>query len=419
MRVLMISDFYPPHIGGTELQVQMLSRELARRGHRVAVATTGYGDALSFEIDQGVRVYRSLAGWNRALAPLYENREHLYHPPLPDPGIMAGLQRIVARERPDIVHAHGLSVYSFIGLKAWSKAKLVVTLHNYGLVCPMTTYLNNGQPCTGPAYTKCIRCVRSVHGAAKAVLLTNGLRVSSYLHRYVDQFIAVSSDVRDASSAGAGHISKPIVVAPNFIPDGLAEEAYRAERPDFLPPTDGYILYVGRQSNHAHKGLDVLLEAYEGLTDPPPLVALIADYGRAPARMPEGVIVARNVPHSQVMAAWAHCGLGVVPSVVVEAFGIVAVEAMACGKPVIASAIGGLREVVVDGETGVLVAPGDANALRQALQGLLADPARRARLGAAGRRRARVFSASSVTNKIEEIYSGVLSQNQEVPAWQV
>ena len=416
MRVLMISDFYPPHIGGVERQVQTLSRELARRGHQVSVATTRYAESPVFEVDEGVRVYRQLAGWNRALAPLYENREHLFHPPLPDPGIMAGLRRVIKQERPDIVHAHGLSVYSFIGLKAWSKAKLVATLHNYALVCPMTTYLHDGQACSGPDYAKCINCVRSQHGGARAFLLTTGLKLSSYLHRYVDQYIAVSSDVRDASSVATGQASRPIEVVPNIISDDAADQAKRAERPTFLPPADDYILYVGRQSDHAYKGLDILLEAYSGLVDPAPLVLLIADYGSAPARLPDGVIVVRNVPHDQVMAAWAHSALGVVPSVVVEAFGIVALEAMACGKPVVASAIGGLREVVVDGITGQLVPPGDVTALRVALQGLLADPLRREQLGAAGRERAHLFNSSNVTSRIEDIYAGVLANDRRYSA---
>lgn len=409
MRVLLISDFYPPHIGGVEHHVQMLARELAHRGHDVAVATTKYRAAPTFEVDDGVRVHRSLAGWRLALAPLYENREHLYHPPAPDPGVMAGLRRVVEQERPEIVHAHGLSVYSFIGLKGWSKAKLVVTLHNFGLVCPITTYLHRGEPCSGPGYTKCVGCARSQHGLGKAALLTSGLTVSSYLHRYVDRYIAVSSAVRDASRRGVGKRSAEIAVVPNFIADASVQEAACTERPAFLPPTDDYILYVGRQSDRSYKGLNVLLEAYAGLANLAPLVVLIADYGSKVTSLPRGVTVARDVPHAQVMAAWAHCALGVVPSVVVEAFGLVALEAMVCGKPVVASASGGLREVVVDGVTGLLVPPGDSVALREAMRTLLIDPALRARMGARGRDRARLFSPYLVVSRIEQIYAEVLS----------
>jgi glycosyltransferase involved in cell wall biosynthesis len=70
-----------------------------------------------------------------------------------------------------------------------------------------------------------------------------------------------------------------------------------------------------------------------------------------------------------------------------EGFGLVAAEAMAHGKPVVASAVGGLLDLVVDGETGLLVPPGDVEALRAALERLLGDPELRRRLGAAGRDR--------------------------------
>ena len=117
----------------------------------------------------------------------------------------------------------------------------------------------------------------------------------------------------------------------------------------------------------------------------------------------------RNAPHALVMAAWAHAAVGVVPSVWPEPFGQVAIEAMACGRAVIASNVGGLRDVVVDGETGLMVPPGDVTALREALRMLLSDPARRARMGEAGRRRAQAFFASTVVRRIEQVYAQVLA----------
>ena len=405
MRVLMISEFYPPHIGGVEQYVQSVSRQLVQRGHQVAVAAMQYASSPPFECDRGVHVYR-LAGWNRALAPLYENREHLFHPPLPDPGIMAGLRRVIKQERPDIVHAHGWPVYSFIGLKAWSKAKLVVTLHQYSLTCPTKLYLHENRVCTGPGYTKCISCASSQHGAARAVLLTGGLRLSSLLHRYVDHYLAVSSAVRDACINGTG--GRPIEVVPNIIPDDTAEIAARAPRPAFFPPQDNYIAFAGRQS--PYKGLDVLLEAYTGLSDLAPLVVMVGADGSSSRQFSGDVRVACDVPHEQVLAAWAHSAAAVVPSIWPDPCPTVAIEAMACGRPVVASALGGLRDIVVHGETGLLVPPGDAGALREALRTLLMDPVRRERMGAAGSQRARLFTSGRVVARIEQIYSELLSR---------
>jgi len=402
----MLSDFYPPIIGGMERHVQTLSRELVRRGHHVTVGTLQHRGSPAFEDDKGVRVHR-LAGWNQLLAPFYQDQEHQFHPPLPDPGVMAGLRRLVEQERPDIVHARKGMLYSFVGLKAWSGAKLVVTLHDNSLICPTTTYLHNGQVCTGPSYLKCVRCASSHYGSGKGFFMASGLKLSSYLHRYVDKYIAISSSVRDASIIGTGQPPKPIEVVPTFIPDTAVDEASNVRRPDFLPSTDNYILFVGRQS--ATKGIDVLLDAYEGLSDLAPLVLMITEFGKTQKQFPAGVTVIRNVPHAHVMAGWMHCAVGVVPSILPEAFGQVAVEAMACGKPVVASAIGGLPDVIVDGESGLLVEPGNVSALREALRTLLLDPARRMQMGIIGRQRACQFTVGRVTDRIEQIYVELLN----------
>jgi glycosyltransferase involved in cell wall biosynthesis len=97
-----------------------------------------------------------------------------------------------------------------------------------------------------------------------------------------------------------------------------------------------------------------------------------------------------------------------VPSVWPEPFGQVAIEAMACGKPVVASAVGGLADVVVHEETGLLVPPGDVAALRAALGRLIADPALRERMGAAGRERVERYRARSVIGHIERVYRQLL-----------
>jgi glycosyltransferase involved in cell wall biosynthesis len=105
-----------------------------------------------------------------------------------------------------------------------------------------------------------------------------------------------------------------------------------------------------------------------------------------------------------------------VPSVLREAFGIAALEAMAVGRPVVAARSGGLADIVVDGETGCLVPPGDAGELRAALRRLLADEALRARMGAAGRRRAEsVFSEQVVLSRLEKAYVRVTGRADADP----
>lgn len=410
MRILMLSEFYPPHFGGMERHVQTLSRELVRRGHHVAVATLQDKGLPTFEDDEGVRIYR-LKGWNRVLTLFYQDRRHQFHPPLPDPQVMAGLRHVVEQERPDIVHARRWMLYSFVGLKTWSRAKLVVTLHDYSLFCPTMTYFHNGQTCTGANYMKCISCASAHYGTGKAALLTSGLKFSGYMHRYVDQYIAVSSAVRDASIGATGQPPRPIEVVPTFIPDTAVNESNDIERPAFLPPKEDYILFVGRPE--PHKGLNVLLDAYTELSDLAHLVVMIAESSDTPKQFPAGVTVLRNVPHAQVMAGWMHCAIGVVPSIWPDPFPQVAIEAMASSKPIVASAIGGIPDMIVDGESGLLVPPGDTNALREAIRTLLLDPARRAKMGKAGCQRAQMFTVGTVANRIEQIYARLLGVDDE------
>ena len=170
------------------------------------------------------------------------------------------------------------------------------------------------------------------------------------------------------------------------VPEAVAEEAE--------PPE---VLFAGRLSRE--KGLPELLEAAKGL----PLV-VVGD-GPLADRVPDalGFVSTAELDRLYGRAAVLAC-----PSRR-EGFGVVCAEAMAHGRPVVASAVGGLLDLVVDGETGVLVPPGDVTALRKALERLLADPDLRARMGAAARERIRAhFSAEAATRATIELYEEVL-----------
>jgi glycosyltransferase involved in cell wall biosynthesis len=407
MRILMLSQFYPPIIGGEEQAVQTLSAELASRGHDVAVATLWHQGLAEFELDHGVRVYRIRSSMQR-MPWLFSNSGRPYAPPFPDPDAMLGLRRIIRRERPEIVHAHNWLVYSFLPLKTWSGARLIVTLHNYNLVCAKTTLLYRKSLCDGPGMKKCLGCACVHYGFAKGIpsVLSNRL-MGLVERRAVDMFLTVSRAVAvDNGLVGSG---LPFQVIPNFMPDDASAlqgdaKAYLAQLPD-----QDYLLFVG--AFNYQKGVDVLLRAYADLTHAPPLVLIgypTVDWPNLSVDCPENVYVLNDWPRYAVMEAWRRSIIALAPSVGPETFGIAVMEAMSLGCPVIASQIGGLIDLVADGETGLLVQPGDPSALRQAIERLLAHPNLRRRMGKAGLDKVTEFRASKVVPRIEQIYEQVV-----------
>jgi len=404
MRILMLSQFYPPIIGGEERHVRSLSTRLTASGHDVAVATLRQEGLADFEADQGVRVYR-LNGTARRVERLFSEAERRHAPPFPDPEVMWALRRVIARERPDVIHAHNWLVHSFLPLKTWSRARLVMTLHDYSLVCVKKRLMYRGVPCAGPGYTKCLACAADHYGVAKGVpTVLAGWAMQPVERAAVDLFVPVSRAV--AMGNRLAERGLPYRVIPNFVPDDIAAPRDVAASFAAQLPADGYLLFAGDLSRE--KGIDVLLSAYTDLTNPPPLVLIGRPCADTPAELPPGVVVLRNWPHEAVMHAWRHSLVALVPSVWPDPCPTVVLEAMAIGRPVIGSRIGGTPDMIVDGETGILVSPGDPGALRQAIERVLADPSLRERLGQAAVRGSARFRASAVVPRIEHAYHHVL-----------
>lgn len=403
MRILMIAQFYAPIVGGEERIVQDLSRELTARGHSVAVATLWHPGLPAYEEQDGVRVYR-LRSSLRRLPQIFKETERQHAPPWPDPEVTLALHAVLQQEQPEIVHAHNWMVHSFLPLKAAAGAPLVMTLHDYSLVCPQKRLMRRNTPCSGPALGKCLACAARHYGAFKGgptALAQWGL--SFVERRLVDLFLPISQSVAVRSGLPGG--DRPYRIIPNFVPDGLSER--RAPHPALEQlPAGEFFLFVGDLSGD--KGLRVLLEAYAGLADPWPLVLVGRRCGDTPAVFPAGVHHVGVLPHTAVMEAWHRSAVAVVPSTWEEPFGVVALEAMAAGRPVIASAAGGLADVIVDGETGCLVPPADAAALGRAMQRLQADPLLRQRQGQAALRRLSQFQAAHVLPLVEQSYAELL-----------
>jgi glycosyltransferase involved in cell wall biosynthesis len=402
MRVLMLSQFYPPIVGGEEHVVEALGIELARRGHQVSVATIRHPGLPPQEEVAGVRVHR-LRSAVSSLRFLY-SEDRLHAPPAPDPALSWQLRRVLDAERPDIVHAHNWMVHSYLPLKRSAGVPLVLSLHDYSLVCAMKRLMRQGRPCEGPSPVKCLRCAGDHYGAVKGAGVIAMMAATAWPEgALVDSFVPISHAVARGNRL---HLRRtPYEVIPNFF------SPPRGPQPSWIDalPAGEFVLYAGDVSYE--KGAGTLLRAFARIErNTMPLVMIGRQFLEPVAEEASGRVVRIDpLDHFSVLEAFRRCAFAVVPSLWPEPSGLVALEAMAMGKAVIASRTGGLPEIVVHGETGMLVATGSVADLERALSALMADAALRTRLGEAGRRRvAEHFSPQAVVPRFEALYETVV-----------
>lgn len=406
MRVLMLAQSYAPIVGGVERIVEDLSGELSRRGHEVSVATLRQPGSKAAAPSGPVAVHTLRSAVHR-LPGMKLDQERHHAAPVPDPETVLSLRGLLRRERPDVIHAHNWLVNSYLPLDRRGRGPaLVLSMHDYGLVCATKRFLNRGAECTGPRTGKCVRCASDYYGLLKGAGVALGTRFAEpRVRSHVDVFLPVSSAVRDHCGFGEGELHR---VVPNFIsglPPAPGDDSQLAGLPE-----GPFVLYFGDVT--VDKGGGQLVEAYKALDDPPPLVLVGRCYLPEVERVP-GVIALGPLPHELAIEVLRRSLFTVVPSLLPETFGLVALETAFAGKPIVASAIGGLTDVVRDGETGLLVPPGNREALGAAMGRLAGDPELRARMGEAATRRAAEFSPDVVVPQFEAAYRLAIEARRE------
>ncbi|MDX6521678.1 MAG: hypothetical protein QOF08_2283 [Gaiellales bacterium] len=294
---------------------------------------------------------------------------------------------ISAQPRLDLAHLH--NVYhqlspSILAPLHRAGIPVVMTVHDYKLVCPVYTLTSHGEMCercVGGHFQNAVR-LRCNRGSLAGSALVAG---ESWLHRTlrlwehgVDVFVTPSSYLRDKLIEG-GYPPDRVVAVPNFVDP----ERFRAS-----PAAGGYFLYLGRLSHE--KGVETLIEAAAGT----PLQVRVAGEGPERERLERlaagsGAQVEfvghRSGDELQRLVAGARAV--VVPSRWPENCPLVVLEAMAVAKPLIASRVGGIPELVRDGQEGLLVPHGEVAPLREAMRRLAESDELTVRLGMAGRER--------------------------------
>jgi len=384
--VLHVSWEYPPHlIGGLGRAVTYTTRGLARR-RRVTVLTLGLPGQVRDESWDGLSVYRvdpfrlrstGLVSW-----------VYLFN-------FLMLEKALCSVGRPSLIHIHDwLAAPAGVSLKHLWRVPLVLTVHatEYGrshgaLSTPMQQQIHYWE-------------WRATYEAWKITVCSHSMR----------------SEVAAAFSTP----SDKIAVIPNGVDlgevDGVAVEPGARER--YALPWEKIICFAGR---HVHdKGVDILVLAARRVLEQRSSAKFVVA-GDGPARFTYMEMAARlglgakiqfigRVPDEELFRLFKLSHAVVVPSRY-EPFGIVALEAMAAGKPVIASSVGGLSEIVVHGETGLLVPPEDPEALAGAVVWLLDHEEEAVRMGINGRRRVeQLYRWDTVVKHLESLYNRVLDE---------
>ena len=285
--------------------------------------------------------------------------------------------------KPDVVHFH--NIFPLISPAAYLAAKrlgipVVQTLHNFRMICPGAALMRDGkicENCVGKSVAwSAIRhkCYRNSRSASTVVALGNAFHhLNKTWIKNVDSFIALTEHSRQVF-AKTGIAAEKLTVKPNFVrPDpGVSEESGE------------YAIFVGRLS--PEKGIDVLLQTWGG--DNPCSVPLVI-IGDGPLNESVANLANRNpnvtwlgqLPFEEVLARIRGAKMLIMPSIWYETFGRTMIEAFAVGVPVIASDIGAMKEIVVDGCNGLHFEVGNVSSLLAKVTLLDGNPDLRQRLG--------------------------------------
>ena len=411
MRIALFTNEYPPNVyGGAGVHVEYLSRELARvenGTHRVDVLCFGE----QHEVRGNLRV--------RGVAPaLRFAAQDPRHAKLLD-ALLRDLAMVGEAESPDVVHCH--TWYSHLAgclARPLTGAPLVLTTHSL-------------EP----------------HRPWKVEQLGSAYHATTWIERTAyenaDGVIAVSKAMKDDVQALYGVVPERVRVIHNGIdPDEYQPRPAPATlRSLGIDPAMPIVLFVGRITRQ--KGILHLVRAIRYLrpgvqvvlcAGAPDTEAIAAEMTALVAEAKRGseievIWIPEMLPKPDVISLYTHAAVFVCPSVY-EPFGIINLEAMACETPVVAAAVGGIPEIVVPGETGLLVPleaeggdspePRDPDAFSRALAAavneLMSAPERRVAMGKAARKRVlEHFSWTHIAKVTLEFYRELIERKGERP----
>jgi glycosyltransferase involved in cell wall biosynthesis len=322
----------------------------------------------------------------------------------------ARISRLIDDVKPDIAHFHNIHGHlttSIMGPLRKKKIPIVWTLHDYRLVCPNTTFLRGGEICE-----RCLprkyhhvllgKCKKDSRAASLVAMMTTAFDRVSRVPARTSRFITPSAFLKGKLVEGRIDPAK-ISIIPNFVD----VQSFKTGR------EEDYFLYFGRLSHE--KGIDLLIEAVSEMK-----VGKLKVVGEGPSSDKLKKLVEETGSPVEFLGFRSGDELRsllegamfvVVPSTWYENLPFSVMEALAAGKPVIASDIGGIPEMVEDEVNGLLFPLGDVEALKICLSRLLGDSELRRLMSVAGRDKAeRLYDSGRHYEQIMKVYKDLMGK---------
>jgi glycogen synthase len=382
VKVTYFSKEYPPHVyGGAGVHIKNLAREVARRAK---VEVRCFGEQ---EVDDPQLKVKGYGAWPR----MWEGADKRFNSTLGT--FSTDLSMVRDQIDSDIVHGH-----TWYASMAGYFAKMLYDI-------PLVSTVHSLEPLRP---WKEEQLGRSYHLTAwiEKVALENS-----------DRIVAVSKQSRGEILELFDVKPENVVVIHNGIDLNVWRHVDRTDTRKAYGLEEPYILFVGRTSRQ--KGMVHLVEAMKYVdpgvklvccTSAPDTPEIEQEIAAKVAQEPRCVWINTLLREDQYIELYSQATVFACPSVY-EPFGIINLEAMACERPVVASAVGGIQEVVVNEKTGFLVPPADPKALADSINRVLRNPEMARQFGLAGRKRVEEqFSWTSIADKTLAMYSELLKE---------
>lgn len=319
--------------------------------------------------------------------------------------INRALKSYIKDVNPDVIHLHNHYKYSASILKAFDgKIPVVQTIHDYGLICPSSWAVTKPNldicGCVEGIDSKCLQCINPPHFAVSYFRNKSRIKLTK---SNVSFLIAPSKKLKSYLDSFGFNT----VYLPHFIDLDFWKTLNRKRE-------SGLILYVGALT--PNKGIDYLVNAMPEIKKSIPYARLrIIGGGPDKAKLESlckslnvGVEFSGKLSHDQILEEYNKAEVLVMPSVWMEQFGMVGIEAMASGLPVVGSCIGGIPDWLVDSETGFLVRPKDSKDIAKKVINVLNDKDLWEEFSANSIKRSKLYNKHDFKLGLEAIYRKVL-----------